>query len=159
MDADLERGRYAVIIAGSGSDKPHVEKLTDNLKKYGIDAERYVCSAHKQPRKAIDLMDMLNKRGEHFPVISVAGKTDALSGILAYHLDNLVISCPPDGMDNRSVLGNPPGSSNVTAYDAKNAARAAAQYLSHLHPHVKKALAGERKNKSEELEQAGEDIK
>jgi len=37
----------AVIMAGSDSDKPHIDKVVESLDKYEIPYEVRICSAHK----------------------------------------------------------------------------------------------------------------
>jgi phosphoribosylcarboxyaminoimidazole (NCAIR) mutase len=85
--------------------------------------------------------------------MAVAGGTDALSGTLAFHADNPVISCPPDGL-NSSCLTNPPGSSNATILSPKNAARFVAQVFSAANPRLKELLGSSRTEKVRHLEEA-----
>ncbi|HLC54224.1 MAG TPA: AIR carboxylase family protein [Candidatus Nanoarchaeia archaeon] len=123
----VHHGDRAVIIAGSGSDEGHLDDLVNALNKYGVPYDVRICSAHKQPEDCIHLMNDLNAEESRLVVIAVAGGTDALSGMLAWGLYHPVISCPPDGFENRSPLHNPPGSSNATIYHPENAARFVAQ--------------------------------
>ena len=127
-------GRGGVLIcAGSGSDAEHIQKLGKALQAYDIPFEVKICSAHKQPRELMDLIDKCNAMQGALAYIAVAGGTDALSGILSFHAVAPVISCPPDG-PNSSCLNNPSGSSNATIFSASNAARFVAQLFSYNNP-------------------------
>ena len=46
-----------VIIMGSTSDEHHAKKITDKLDNYGIQWEQHAASAHKDPRKVLDILD------------------------------------------------------------------------------------------------------
>ena len=141
----------AVIVAGSDSDKSHIEKLTSALKMYEIPYEVRICSAHKSPERLLELIAEYEGQGGSLVWVAVAGGTDALSGTLSFHADQPVISCPPDGM-NQSCLTNPPGSSNATILSPKNAARFIAQVYSAVNPRLKELLAGGRAEKIRRLE-------
>jgi len=82
----------------------------------------------------------------------VAGGTDALSGTLAFHADQPVISCAPDGM-NPSCLNNPPGSSNATIIRPKNVARFIAQIFALEDPVFRRRIRSSRIEKIRYLEQ------
>jgi len=136
-------GGCAVIVAGSDSDEEHVKKIADALRNYGVPMQARVCSAHKQPQKAMGLLQHYNQSLEPLVLISVASGTDALSGLLAYHSVHPVVSSPPDADINASCLTNPPRSSNAYVKHWKNAARFAAQQLSYAIPAVRDALSVE----------------
>jgi 5-(carboxyamino)imidazole ribonucleotide mutase len=147
----------AVIVAGSDSDKSHIEKLTSALKTYEIAYEVRICSAHKSPERLLEIIGEYEGQGA-LVWLAVAGGTDALSGTLAFHADQPVVSCPPDGM-NQSCLTNPPGSSNATILNPKNAARFVAQVFSAVNPRLKELLAGSRTEKIRRLEDADAEIR
>lgn len=153
-NAGYIKGGCAVIIAGSDSDEPHVKGLADALRSYGVPFQARVCSAHKQPEKAVELLQHYNQSLEPLVLVSVAGGTDALSGLLAYHSVHPVVSCPPDADVNSSCLLNPPGSSNAYVKWPKNAARFVAQQLSYAIPGVREHLLLEVVRKVEKLGKA-----
>lgn len=139
----------AVIVAGSDSDRSHVEKIISALKMYEIPYEARICSAHKSPQQLLELIG--EYEGRALVWVAVAGGTDALSGTLAFHADQPVISCPPDGL-NSSCLTNPPGSSNATILSPNNAARFIAQVFAPFNPRMKKLLQNSRTEKIRQLE-------
>ena len=144
-----ERKPRAVIVAGSPSDKPHIDKITDSLNSFGVPYNVEICSAHKQLEDCLTLMRRLNEDKGNLVVIAVAGGTDALSGTLSWGLYHPVISCPPDGTTNQSPLHNPSGSSNAVIYRPDNIGRFVAQLYSHI-PEFREAI--ERRNEAKLIE-------
>jgi len=148
----------AVIIAGSDSDRNHVEKIVSALKMYEIPYEVRVCSAHKSPGRLLELIGEYEGRDGALVYVAVAGGTDALSGTLAFNTDQPVISCPPDGL-NHSCLTNPPGSSNATILNPKNVGRFIAQVFSRANPALIEILKRSRMEKVRQLEEKDTEFK
>lgn len=149
----MSKNCLAVILAGSDSDKEHIEKIVKSLKKHKISFEVRICSAHKQPLKLMRIIDEYNKLNLAIIFITVAGGTDALSGTVAYHANMPVISCPPDGY-NQSCINNPPGSSNAYILNPKNLGRFVAQIFSLVNYEYKEIIFGLSKQKTENLNKA-----
>lgn len=84
----------AVIIMGSISDEPHAKKITDKLDEYGIAWEQHAASAHKQPLKVLDILTA-NKDGKDIVYITIAGRSNALSGFVAANCEFPTLGCPP----------------------------------------------------------------
>lgn len=141
-----------VIIAGSDSDKPHMERLKAELDKFGIEVVLRICSAHKQPSTAEKIIGEYNEE-KHIVYIAVAGGTDALSGVVSFHSVHPVISCPP-GDYYESCLLNPSGSSNSLILKPVNVARHVAQIFSSLSPEIRSIILAKNKEKVEKLEKA-----
>lgn len=82
-----------IILSGSDKDKAHIEQLQAACEECGIAQEWIVASAHKTPKKALEVLE----RNENEPVIyiTVAGMSNALSGFCAGNTKNPVIACPP----------------------------------------------------------------
>ena len=51
-----------VIIMGSTSDEQHAKKITDKLDVFGIHWEQHAASAHKDPRKVLDIIDAIRTK-------------------------------------------------------------------------------------------------
>jgi len=143
----------AVIMAGSDSDREHIEKITKSLGKYEIPYQVRICSAHKQAERLIELIKEYNELGGIVAYIAIAGGTDALSGTLSYHALGPVISCPPDA-PNESCLTNPPGSSNAYIVRPANVGRFIAQMFVSNNPKLKEILEQEKTKKIKSLEKA-----
>ena len=84
----------AVLIMGSTSDEPHAKKITDKLDEYGITWEQYAASAHKQPLKVLEILDT-NKDEQDIVYITIAGRSNALSGFVAANSEFPTLGCPP----------------------------------------------------------------
>lgn len=91
----LINGGFVQIIAGSEVDDWHVQKIQDELNKLMIPHGHYVCSAHKKPVELLDFLADLNQSIEPVVAITVAGGSDALSGVVGHHAKFPVIACPP----------------------------------------------------------------
>ena len=83
-----------VIIMGSTSDEPHAKKITDKLDEYGIAWEQHAASAHKQPLKVLEILTV-NKDEKDIVYITIAGRSNALSGFVAANCEFPTIGCPP----------------------------------------------------------------
>ena len=124
----------AVIIMGSISDEPHAKNITDKLDEYGIAWEQHVASAHKQPLKVLDILTA-NKDGKDIVYITIAGRSNALSGFVAANCEFPTIGCPPfadktDMLVNiHSTLQMPSNTPVLTVLDPGNCALAAKRIL------------------------------
>ena len=93
-----------VIIMGSTSDEPHAKKITDKLDEYGIAWEQHAASAHKQPLAVLEILEA-NKKNENIVYITIAGRSNALSGFVAANCEFPTLGCPPFS-DKADMLGN-----------------------------------------------------
>ena len=141
---DIESGiGCAVILAGSDSDVPHIDKVSKGLAEYGVPHQIRIASAHKQPLLLMELIGAYDAIQGPLAYIAIAGGTDALSGTVSFHSSRPVVSCPPDA-PNASCLTNPPGSSNAYVANANNAARFVAQMFAWHTPSYRNLI--EKKN-------------
>ena len=136
-----------VIISGSDSDLPHIKKIQKELGKYTIDSNIRICSAHKQPVACENIIRELNESSVPSIIVSIAGATDALSGVLSFHSVHPVISCPPDKTNHFSCVDNPPGSSNSLVLRPANVAKHIAQMLCLVDPGFKKIISEKNEQK------------
>tara|TARA_Y100000589_G_C27096041_1_gene605981 strand:+ start:119 stop:505 length:387 start_codon:yes stop_codon:yes gene_type:complete len=119
----------AVLIMGSTSDEHHAKKITDKLDDYGINWEQHAASAHKQPLKVLDILNA-NKDKKGVVYITIAGRSNALSGFVAANSDFPTIGCPPfsdksDMLVNiHSTLQMPSKTPVLTVIDPGNCALA-----------------------------------
>jgi len=124
----------AVIIMGSTSDEPHAKKITDKLDEYGITWEQHAASAHKEPLKVLGILDN-NKDGEDIVYITIAGRSNALSGFVAANSEIPTLACPPfsdkaDMLVNiHSTLQMPSNTPVLTVVDPGNCALAVKRIL------------------------------
>ena len=84
----------AILIMGSTSDEHHAKKITDKLDEYGISWEQHAASAHKQPLKVLEILND-NEDKEGIVYITIAGRSNALSGFVAANSNFPTLGCPP----------------------------------------------------------------
>jgi len=85
-----------VILLGSESDQEFVSGFPVELKAWGVDnVEIIVASAHKVPEKVFDIVSKNNQSDEDIVYITVAGRSNGLSGVTAANSIHPVIACPP----------------------------------------------------------------
>ena len=123
-----------VIVLGSKSDLEHGEAIARGLAGFGIPSEIRVASAHKVTRYLLDLLDASEKAGETGVYITVAGRSNALSGVVDANVRVPVIACPPygerfGGMDLLSSVRMPSGVAPLLVLEPEAAALAAAKML------------------------------
>lgn len=118
-----------VIIMGSTSDEPHAKKITNKLDEYGITWEQHAASAHKQPLRVLEILTA-NKDEKDIVYITIAGRSNALSGFVAANCEFPTIGCPPfsdktDMLVNvHSTLQMPSNTPVLTILDPGNCALA-----------------------------------
>ena len=118
-----------ILIMGSTSDEPHAKKITNKLDDYGISWEQHAASAHKQPLKVLEILND-NKDKENIIYITIAGRSNALSGFVAANSNFPTLGCPPfsdksDMLVNiHSTLQMPSNTPVLTVIDPGNCALA-----------------------------------
>ena len=128
---------------GSESDKPFAEKITAVLDEFEVPYKIHVASAHKVPELVMEIVNEYNSKDEAVCYISIAGRSNGLSGVTAGSAVHPVIACPPfkdkeDFMINiNSTLQMPSDTPVMTVIDPKNAALAAIRILANAEPELK----------------------
>ena len=119
----------AVLIMGSTSDESHAKKITNKLDDYGIAWEQHAASAHKQPLKVLEILET-KKKEKDIVYITIAGRSNALSGFVAANSEFPTLACPPfadktDMLVNiHSTLQMPSNAPVLTIIDPENCAMA-----------------------------------
>ena len=119
----------AILIMGSTSDEPHAQKITNKLDEFNIKWEQHAASAHKQPLKVLEILTN-NKNNTNIVYITIAGRSNALSGFVAANSEFPTIGCPPfsDKSDMfvniHSTLQMPSNTPVLTIIDPGNCALA-----------------------------------
>ena len=121
-----------IIIMGSKADMEWSGRIADALTQFGVKAALRIASAHKVPLKCYELIK--EQEGEGTVFITVAGRSNALSGFTDGQTYCPVIACPPysgtfAGADIYSSLRMPSGVAPVVVLEPQNAALAAAKIL------------------------------
>ena len=84
-----------VIIAGSESDKDHCNKIKDSLRSNNIYSRIYYCSAHKNTKGVLNILDSYESQNRNIVYVTVAGMSNALSGVVTCNTRFPNIACPP----------------------------------------------------------------
>ena len=120
---------HAIIIMGSESDRNHANAIASAMEGSGIAVQVHVASAHKQPLEVLDILNRYSKERQ-VVYITIAGRSNALSGFVAANCNFPVIACPPfaDKIDMlvniHSTLQMPSQVPVLTILDPANAALA-----------------------------------
>jgi len=123
-----------IIIMGSGSDQEHAERIRKPLSDWGVPVEVRVASAHKSAAHLLAILASYEAQGEPRVYITIAGRSNALSGLVDASVAAPVIACPPysdafGGADVYSSLRMPGGVAPLLILEPANAALAAAKIL------------------------------
>ncbi|HRR75433.1 MAG: 5-(carboxyamino)imidazole ribonucleotide mutase [Ruminococcus sp.] len=148
--------KKVAVIMGSDSDFPVVKSALTELKKYGVEFECRVMSAHRTPEEACKFASEARDNGFGV-IICAAGMAAHLAGVVAGHTTLPVIGIPMkskalEGMDALlATVMMPPGVpvATVGIDGAKNAAVLAVQILSLSDDELAGKLADEKRNMAE----------
>lgn len=123
-----------VILMGSKADAAHCQKIADTAQQLGLDVVQRIGSAHKTPAHVLQMLAEYEADQRAKVYITVAGRSNALSGFVDGAVDAPVIACPPPsetmgGADIYSSLRMPSGIAPGVVLDPSNAALLAAKIL------------------------------
>ncbi len=135
----------AVIIIGSPSDEPIGRQIAQALDEFGVPWELRVASAHKVPRHLLELLEAYEADPRIKVYITVAGRSNALSGLVDAQVSAPVIACPPysdrfAGGDVWSSLRTPSGVAPAVVLEPENAALLAAKMLGLADPGLRRRV-------------------
>jgi phosphoribosylaminoimidazole carboxylase PurE protein len=128
------QGSQVIILLGSKSDMEHRAAIARGLDRFGVTHETRIASAHRVTRYLLDLLDAYEQDGQPHVYITVAGRSNALSGVVDANSRHPVIACPPygerfAGMDLLSTVRMPGGVAPLLVLEPEAAALAAAKIL------------------------------
>ena len=124
----------AIIIMGSTSDQSHADKITTVLDDLGVGHEVHAASAHKNPERVLEIIRSVKKE-DSVVFVTIAGRSNALSGFVAANCSKPTIGCPPfkDKVDMsiniHSTLQMPSKTPVLTILDPGNCALAVYRIL------------------------------
>ena len=96
---------FVCVIVGSTSDKEHVEKITSCLKEFNVNYNIMYASAHKETQKVSNYIREQDTLDRKMVWITIAGRSNALSGVVASNSKFPVFACPPFN-DNVDMMIN-----------------------------------------------------
>jgi 5-(carboxyamino)imidazole ribonucleotide mutase/phosphoribosylaminoimidazole-succinocarboxamide synthase len=134
------------IIMGSRSDLEHARAIEAGLNSFGLASELRVASAHKAARYLLELLAEYETDSQPKVYITIAGRSNALSGMVDANVTAPVIACPPysdrfGGSDLFSSLRMPSGVAPAVVLEPKGAALLAAKILALSDPALRERLA------------------
>jgi 5-(carboxyamino)imidazole ribonucleotide mutase len=123
-----------VILMGSIADEAHGQRIAEAARGFGLDVRLRVGSAHKSPEHVLRLLKEYEADPAPKVYITVAGRSNALSGFTDGAVSAPVIACPPSseafgGADIYSSLRMPSGIAAAVVLEPANAALLAAKML------------------------------
>jgi 5-(carboxyamino)imidazole ribonucleotide mutase len=139
-----------VILMGSKSDLEHCQKIASACVSFGLETTLRIGSAHKTPEQVLSLLKEYEAEPRPKVYITVAGRSNALSGFTDGSVSAPVIACPPPsesygGADLYSSLRMPSGIAPAVVLEPANAALLAAKILGLVDADVHAAVIGTQK--------------
>ena len=134
------------ILLGSDSDKEFAGDIIKVLDHFKVPYKIHIASAHKVPEIVIEIVKEYNASKEPVCYITIAGRSNGLSGVVAGSSVHPIIACPPfkskeDMMINiHSTLQMPSDTPVLTVLDRSNAALSAIRILANSEPDLRKKI-------------------
>jgi len=131
-----------ILLLGSPADRAFTDPIVAGLDAFQIPWRLHIASAHKTPRRLLDLLEGYEAAGEQRVYITVAGRSNALSGFVDAQVAAPVIACPPyserfGGADLFSSLRMPSGVAPAVVLEPSAAALLAAKILGVADPQLR----------------------
>lgn len=154
------------VIMGSDSDFQVMKKSVETLKKFDVEYEVSVISAHRDLTRLQEYITALSSKNIEL-VIAAAGKAAHLPGVIAAMTTVPVIGVPiksstMDGLDSLlSIVQMPPGIpvATVAVDGSENAALLAVEILSVKYDNLREKLAAHRVNMKQQVLERDKKIK
>jgi 5-(carboxyamino)imidazole ribonucleotide mutase/phosphoribosylaminoimidazole-succinocarboxamide synthase len=152
-----------VILMGSPSDREHVDQIVGVLEPMGVECRQQITSAHKTPQRLLDLLAEFEADPRPKVYITVAGRSNALSGMVDASVSAPVIACPPigssfGGADLYSSLRMPSGVAPMVVLDPGNAGLAAAKILGLVSSELSQAVGRQQADHRKRLAEADSEL-
>ena len=144
-----------IILMGSRKDLGFAAPIGRILELLNVHYEYRVASAHKTPNELLKILEEYERTEQAIVYITVAGLSNALSGLVDAQTKFPVIACPPysekfAGNDILSSLRMPSGVSPLVILNPESAGLAAAKMLaledSDLAKRIKKLQIAKRRD-------------
>lgn len=134
------------ILMGSKADLPHARAIAEALGVLGVASALHIGSAHKTPAHVLALLAAYEEDPRPKVFVTIAGRSNALSGFTDAQVTAPVIACPPPstafgGADIYSSLRMPSGVAPAVVLDPAGAALLAAKILGVADPALRQRVA------------------
>jgi phosphoribosylaminoimidazole carboxylase PurE protein len=153
-----------IILMGSKADLDHCNKIADACKQFGIETVMRIGSAHKTAEHALAILRQYESDPRPKVYVTVAGRSNALSGFTDGAVFAPVIACPPPsdsfgGADVYSSLRMPSGVAPALILEPINAALFAAKFFGQFDPAIKEAVIQFQKKQAEKIVQDDSELR
>jgi 5-(carboxyamino)imidazole ribonucleotide mutase len=153
-----------VILMGSKADLGHGQKIAEACRGYGLETVMRIGSAHKTPEHVMDMLREYESDPRPKVYITVAGRSNALSGFVDGAVSAPVLACPPPleafaGADVYSSLRMPSGIAPGVVLEPANAALLAAKILGLVDSAVREAVLSSRKEQMKKIMEDDRDVR
>jgi len=134
-----------IILMGSKADRDHCQKIAEACGQFGLATFLRIGSAHKTAAHTLAILQEYEADPRPKVYITVAGRSNALSGFTDGAVGAPVIACPPlgeifGGADLYSSVRMPSGVAPALVLEPLNAALLAAKILGLLDDDVRQAV-------------------
>ena len=145
-----------VILMGSKADMEHCKKISDACAQFGIETVIRIASAHKTAEHALKILREYEADMRPKVYITVAGRSNALSGFTDGFVSAPVIACPPSsescgGADIFSSLRMPSGIAPAVVLEPVNAALFAAKFFGLMDESVRDQVKASQKRAADKV--------
>ena len=145
-----------IILMGSKADLEHCRKIVEACQSFGVETVMRIGSAHKTAEHALSILRQYEADPRPKVYITVAGRSNALSGFSDGAVSAPVIACPPPseafgGADVYSSLRMPSGIAPAVVLEPANAALLAAKILGLVDADVRTAVTIFQKRAAEKI--------
>ena len=143
-----------VIIIGSKKDLEFAQKIINFAQKFNVETILHISSAHKTPLHTLKILN--SYKGETVVFVTVAGRSNALSGLVDANTTKPVIACPVygekfAGADIFSSLRMPSGVCPMVVLEPEEAALAALKILALQDTTIEKEILSYQLSKKDEI--------
>jgi 5-(carboxyamino)imidazole ribonucleotide mutase len=151
-----------IVIMGSEKDLDFCREIAKYIELLETQYEFRVASAHKTPEQLLAILKEFEK--EKVVIVTVAGRSNALSAFVDANTSKPVIACPPysekfGGADIYSSLRVPSGIGSTVTIEPEGAAIAAVKILALEDRELEKQLKEFQSAKKKTIEKANLSVK
>jgi 5-(carboxyamino)imidazole ribonucleotide mutase len=155
-----------IVLMGSPRDLHFASKIKTFLRKekFSVSCNYNVASAHRTPEKLLNDLKENEKSANRIVYVTVAGLSDALSGVVAGSSCFPVIACPPDSDKHGwakifSSTEMPKGIPVAFVSKPENAALAAVRIFALNNPELKEQLDRFKQKMEKDVYKGAEEVK
>jgi 5-(carboxyamino)imidazole ribonucleotide mutase len=153
-----------IVLMGSKKDLSFAAPMGRVLEHFGVHYEYRIASAHKTPKDLLNILENYEQTGDRIVYITVAGLSNALSGLVDTNTKFPVVACPPysekfGGADIYSSLRMPSGVAPLVILDPESAALAAVKIFALENPSLFKKIREFQLKKKKEVNIADSEVR